>query len=124
MALITSISDKIINSIFSYVKSRYVPLINKTNIGTGIDEITLDESSGVLVYSAQVTPLGRDFFLFSTSIKENSIINWSVSYSPEESERVTQCAYNVYSGQCIFTLGLINGLISKEGDIYINFRVE
>ena len=130
MGLITAISQKIMTSIFDYIKSRYAPLIDKSNTASGTDTITLDKSSGVLEYSSSVTTGGKNFTFNNNLVKVAgssnlaSIVSWSINYIPEDAERIIQGSYYIpANGQVVFFVNITGGA-STVNEVLINFRIE
>lgn len=126
MGLLASINKNTIQSIVNYINNKisgYTPKFNANNTASGIETVTLNESSGVLTFSKPVTSGAPSRYTLNNSlVKANSVVRWGITYDQLGDEQPFPLVYTSSDGAISFFVGIYNG--DTTGDTFcINFEI-
>lgn len=117
------IPKKIIDSLINFVKSGFQPKFDATNTATGSTSVTLNTTSGVIIFTSPVisgTPM--QYTLNNSKATINSVVMYSLSYENASDENIIPLGYTASNGAISFFIGLYNGFTS-EPRVVINFQI-
>ncbi len=117
------IALSIFNNLKNYIANITLPKFNANNIVTGGTSATLNDNSGIIVYTTAIpSAVPKAYTLTNSKVTALTRITWSIVYSPLGDEAVVPCYYQAQTGSITFYVGILNGTAS-ESSIEIDFQI-